>query len=154
MGVTVEQIKQLREETGVSVMQCKRALEEAGGDVERARDVLRTAGATVAAKKAGRTLGAGIVQTYLHAGGTVGAMAELLSETDFVAKNDEFKQLAYDIAMQVAATDDAVLEAGVEKLLGEPYIKDPTRTVGDLIQDATQKFGERTELGRFVKFAV
>lgn len=154
MEISAEQIKKLRDETGVSVMQCKRALEDARGNMQRAREALRKAGATAALKKADRALGAGIVQTYLHAGGAVGAMVELLSETDFVAKNDEFKRLAYDIAMQVAASDDAILEAGAEELLKQPYIKDPSRTVGDLIQDATQKFGERTALGRFAKFAV
>ncbi|MCI0620041.1 elongation factor Ts [Candidatus Wolfebacteria bacterium] len=154
MTVTAEQIKVLREETGISVIQCKKALEAAGGNIEQARAALRKTGAGVALKKAGRSLGSGIVQAYLHAGGTVGAMAELLCETDFVAKNEGFKKLAYEIAMQVAATDDAVLEAGTKELLAQPYIKDPSRTVADLIQDATQKFGERTKLGRVVKFAV
>lgn len=102
--VTTEQIKQLREETGVSIMLCRKALEEAEGDMEKAKVVLRRKGAAAAAKKADRTLGAGVVASYIHQGGTVGAMVLLSSETDFVSNTEEFKKLAYDLAMQVAAT--------------------------------------------------
>jgi elongation factor Ts len=154
MVVTAEQIKALREKTGVSVIQCKKALEDARGDMDKAIDTLRQTGAGIVAKKAGRTLGAGIVQAYLHGGGAVGAMVELLCETDFVAKNEEFKKIVYEIAMQAAATDDMILEGGNGVFLTQPYIKDPSRTVADLIQDATQKFGERVELGRVAKFSV
>ena len=104
MQITTEQIKELRELTGVSVMQCKKALEEAGGDLEKAKIILRKQSSNIASKKADRTLKGGIVASYLHQGGRVGAMVELLCETDFVAKNEGFKALAYDIAMQVAAT--------------------------------------------------
>lgn len=103
MSVTTEQIKQLREQTGVSITQCKKALEEADGDMEKAIMVLKKKSKDIATKKSDRTLGAGVVQAYIHAGGSVGAMVELSCETDFVAKNDEFKALAYDIAMHVAA---------------------------------------------------
>jgi len=154
MAISTEDIKSLRDRTGVSVMQCKKALEEAGGDMEKAIEALRKAGAAVAQKKSGRDLGAGTVAAYIHAGGTIGAMCELLCETDFVAKNEEFQNLAREVAMQVAATDDNVIEAGTEELLKQPHIKDPSRTVGDLVQDAVQKFGERTEIGRVVKFAI
>lgn len=101
--VATEDIKQLREETGISVAQCKKALEEAEGDKEKALEVLRQKSREVADKKAERELGAGTVQAYIHGGGAVGAMVELRSETDFVSKNEEFMQLAYDIAMHVAA---------------------------------------------------
>jgi elongation factor Ts len=104
MEITTSQIKELRDATGVSVMQCKKALEEAKGDLEKAQIILRKQSSKVASKKADRTLGAGTVASYMHAGGNVGSMVELLCETDFVSKNEEFKQLAYDIAMQVAAT--------------------------------------------------
>jgi elongation factor Ts len=107
--ITTDDIKKLRDETGVSVMQCKKALEEAGGDMEKARIILRKQSGAAAAKKAGRSLGAGSVQAYIHAGGAVGAMVLLSSETDFVAKNEEFRQLAYAIAMQVAATNPEYL---------------------------------------------
>ena len=104
MAITTELIKEIRDITGVSVMQCKKALEEAGGDKEKALILLRKQSAATALKKGERELGAGTVASYVHAGGTVGAMVVLASETDFVSKNEEFKKLAYDIAMQVAAT--------------------------------------------------
>ena len=96
-------LKKLRDETGVSVMQCKKALDEAGGDIEKAKIVLRKVSSSAASKKADRTLGAGIVAAYIHAGGSVVGAVVLGCETDFVAKNEDFKKLAYDIAMHVAA---------------------------------------------------
>lgn len=103
MEIGMDQIKALRDETGVAVMQCKKALEEAGGDMEKARMALRKKSGEIAAKKSERTLGSGVVAAYIHGNGSVGAMVELGCETDFVAKNEEFKKLAYDIAMHVAA---------------------------------------------------
>lgn len=103
MAVTTDIIKNLRDETGVSIMQCKKALEEAGGDVEKAKILLRKQSAAIASKKADRTLGAGVAAAYTHAGGSVVGAVVLACETDFVAKNDEFVKLAYDIAMHVAA---------------------------------------------------
>ena len=96
-------LKKLRDETGVSVMQCKKALDEAGGDLEKAKIILRKVSSSAASKKADRTLGAGIVAAYIHAGGSVVGAIVLGCETDFVAKNEDFKKLAYDIAMHVAA---------------------------------------------------
>ncbi len=104
MEITTELIKQLRDETGVSVMLCRKALEEAKGDKEKAKVILRRKGADAAAKKADRALGAGTIASYVHHGGTVGVLVLLSSETDFVSGNEEFKTLAKDIAMQVAAT--------------------------------------------------
>jgi len=101
----MEQIKALRDKTGISVMQCKKALEEAAGDVEKAIILLRKKGAEIAAKKGDREFGAGIVQSYIHSNGTIGALVELMSETDFVSNNAEFKTLAYDIAMHVSASN-------------------------------------------------
>ena len=117
----MEKVKELRDETGVSIMQCKKALEEMGGDMEKARMALRKKSGEIAAKKGDRALGAGIVSAYIHSNGTVGAMVELSCETDFVSKNAEFKALAYDIAMHVAAinpkfrTIDEVTEEDKEK---------------------------------------
>lgn len=107
--ITTEQIKALREETGVSIMQCKKALEEAGGDRAKALVILRKKSNEIAEKKSDRTLLAGTVQSYIHSTGTLGALVLLLCETDFVAKNDEFKSLAYAIAMQVAAANPEFL---------------------------------------------
>ncbi len=103
MIVATDQIKRLRDQTGISVMQCKKALEEAGGDAEKAKILLRKQGAGVAEKKAGRTLLSGVISAYIH-NGAVGAMVELSCETDFVAQNEEFRKLAYELAMQVAAS--------------------------------------------------
>lgn len=107
--ITTEQVKALRDQTGISVMQCKKALEEAGGDTEKALVILRKKSGELAAKKGDRTFGAGTVQAYIHATGTVGAIVELNCETDFVANNDEFKALARDIAMHVTATNPKFL---------------------------------------------
>ncbi len=193
--VTTDNIKALREKTGVSVMQCKKALEEAGGDMEKATILLHKLSSAAAEKKADRELGAGTVAGYTHTSGTVGAMVELLCETDFVAKNEEFKALAYDIAMHVAAAqpvylsmDDVdeeerakakeafkkeveesdkpedikekMLEGKItnylkEKvLLEQAFIKDPNMTIGALVDGAVQKFGEKTQLGRFARFSI
>jgi elongation factor Ts len=108
--ITTEQIKDLRDKTGVSVMQCKKALEEAKGDVEKALIILRKKSGEISAKKSDRTFGAGTVVSYIHSTGSVGAMVELVCETDFVSGNDEFKALARDIAMHVTATNPRFLK--------------------------------------------
>jgi len=148
--ITTEQIKQLREDTGLSIMQCQKALEEAGGDRDKAIEILKAKGAEIAGKKGDRTLGAGSVVSYIHSGDTVGVLLELLSETDFVAKNPDFKAVAKDIAMHVAAMNPA----DTAELLGQPFIKDPAKNVSDLINNTVQKFGERTEVGRFTRFSI
>lgn len=142
---TAEEIKSLRDETGLSVMQCKKALEEADGDKVKAIALLKEKGADIAAKKGGRNLGSGAIASYLHASGTVGTMVELRCETDFVGKNPEFKAIAYDIAMHIAA----MKPENTEELLSQPFIKNSSQTIADLVNGAVQKFGERTEIGRF-----
>ncbi len=149
MEITTEQIKALRDKTGVSVMQCRKALTEAGGDAEKALVLLKKRGAEAAAKKSGRTLGAGAVASYIHTGATVGALVLLSSETDFVSRNPEFQALARDIAMHVAAMNPERAE-----LLDQPFIKTPDETVRGLIEKAVQKFGERIEVADFTRFAV
>jgi len=109
MAITTEQIKALRDKTGVSVMQCKKALEEGGGDEEKALVILRKKSGEIASKKSDRALGAGVVSAYIHADSTVGSIVELSCETDFVANNEDFKKLAYDIAMHVTATNPEFL---------------------------------------------
>ncbi|MBI5004668.1 MAG: elongation factor Ts [Candidatus Lloydbacteria bacterium] len=110
MAITTEQIKQLRDKTGISVMQCKKALEEAMGDEAKALVILQKKSGEIASKKADRTLGAGAVNAYIHPDRTVGSMVLLSCETDFVAKNEEFVSLAYDIAMHVAAINPEFLK--------------------------------------------
>lgn len=103
--ITTEDVKKLRDMTGISIMQCRKALEDAGGSFDKAILILRKKGAEVAANKADRTLGAGTVSAYIHSTGSVGSMVELLCETDFVSGNDEFKKVAYDLAMHIAASN-------------------------------------------------
>lgn len=191
--ISMDQIKALRDKTGISVMQCKKALEEAAGDEEKALILLRKKGAEIAAKKGDREFGAGVVSAYIHSNGTIGAMVELVSETDFVSKNVEFKTLAYDIAMHISATNpefikkdeigaearakaEEVFAAEVEGkpenlkaqilagkldayfkdriLLEQSFIKNPELTIGQLIDNAIQKFGERIEVARFIRMNV
>ncbi len=193
MEITTELVKQLRDKTGISVMQCKKALEEVGGDMEKAVMLLQKKSKDIASKKGDRTLGSGVVASYIHATGSVGTMVELLCETDFVAHNEEFKALARDIAMHATATnpqflktediDDKakamatemfakevegkpedikakVLEGKLASywservLLEQPFVKDPEVTIRGLLERAVQKFGEKTELSRFVRFSV
>lgn len=110
MNITTAEIKALRDETGLSIMQCRKALEEAGGDKEKAKILLSKKSGDIASKKGDRTLGAGTIAAYIHASGNIATMVELSCETDFVSKNEEFKALAKDIAMQVAATNPAYLK--------------------------------------------
>lgn len=146
--ITTEQIKELRERTGISIAQCKKSLEEASGDMNKALELLRAKGAEVAEKKATRTLRAGAVSCYLHNTGAMGAMVQVNAETDFVSKNVEFRTLADDLAMHIAAMNPA----NQEELLSQPFVKDPSATVDDLVKQHVQKFGERIEIARFARF--
>ncbi len=142
MEISAEAVKELRDKTGVSMMECKKALVEAEGDVEKALKILSARAVATAGKKADRALGAGTVASYIHNTGQVGAMVVLSSETDFVSKNEEFGTLARDIAMHAAA----MRPADVAELLTQPFIKDQSKTIAELISAATQKFGERIEV--------
>ena len=150
MDITSEMVKELREKTGIGVSECKKALVEAAGDMQKALQIVTGHAAVAAEKKADRTLGAGTVASYIHHQGSVGALVHLSCETDFVSKNEEFVALARDIAMHVSA----MRPADTAELLSQPFIKDPSKTVADLISGATQKFGERTQLTDFAAFSV
>ncbi len=174
MSITTGMIKELRERTGAGIMDAKRALEEAGGDMERAAEILRQQGLARAARKAGRATSQGLVHAYIHGGGRIGALIEVNCETDFVARTDEFKQLVHNLAMQVAATapryvsvedvpqdvlEEGAREAGsVEKfieqtvLLAQPFIKDPSRTVEEVIKETIARLGENIRVRRFARF--
>lgn len=160
--ITTEQIKTLRDSTGISVMQCKKALEEAKGDMEKALVILRKKGADIATKKSDRTLGAGVITSYIHSNGNVGAMIELSCETDFVAKNEGFKTLAYDIAMHVAATNPTYLKStdideSAKAKAREVFAKEiegkPAALADKIMQGKLQSyFGEATLLDQpFIK---
>jgi elongation factor Ts len=193
MEITTERIKELRDKTGVSIMQCKKALEEAGGDMEKAILVLQKNSKASALKKTERTLGAGVVSSYIHSTHSVGVLVELMCETDFVAKNEDFKKLAYDIALHIAAMDPQYLSAddisdevkaqaaeifakdvegkpenlkqqildgklkayfAERTLLDQSFVKNPEVTIRTLVEQAVQKFGEKTEVGRFVRYSI
>jgi len=149
-AISTDDIKKLREETGVSVMDVKKALEEADGDTKKALELLKKRGSVVATKKSDRATNAGRIEAYIHGEGQVGVLVQLLCETDFVAKNEDFKDLARDLAMHVAAMNPK----DIAELLGQPFIKSPDETIQDLINGATQKFGERTEIRRFSRLSV
>ncbi len=192
-SITTDDVKKLRYQTGISVMQCKQALEEAKGDFDEAFEILKRKSKSAVQKKQDRELGAGAISSYVHNTNNVGVIVELACETDFVAKNEEFIGLAYDIAMHIAAMNpeyksredipqekmekikemfeeelkdvpegakDKALAGKVDSylsgqvLLDQLFIKDSDNTIGNLIEKAVQKFGERVELTRFQRFAV
>ncbi len=153
----MEILKELREETGLSFAQIKKALDEAGGDKEKAREILSQFSAASAEKKADRELAAGVIAAYIHSNGTIGTMLELSCETDFVAKTDEFKALAHDLAMHATAMAPTSVnnEDGLGEetaLLAQSFLKDPSMTVKQRLDAAVQKFGENTKVTRFVRY--
>lgn len=143
-------IKQLRDSTGFSFNEIRKALEEANGDGARAVEILKAHGAEVAKKKFARTTGEGVVEAYIHGTKKVGSLVEILCETDFVARNPMFSQLAHELAMQIAAMDP---ETPAE-LLKQPYIKDQDVTVQELINQYVAKLGENIKIGKFIRFAI
>ena len=193
--ISAKEVKALRDRTGAGIMDCKAALQESGSDMEKAIDILRTKGAAKAAKRAERQAAEGTIGSYLHHNGKVAVLVELNSETDFVAKNPEFQQLARDLAMHIAsaapitvgpndipaadvARERAVYEVQVTEegkpenvrakivegklqkwfkessLLEQPFVKDPERTVRELVDAVSAKTGERISVARFVRFQV
>jgi elongation factor Ts len=157
-------VKELREQTGAGVMDAKRALEEAEGDMKQAALILKERGVLAAAKRADRETLNGVVDSYIHAGGRIGVLVEVNCETDFVANTEDFRQLARNVAMQVAAMSPQVVSAEDRKateiegpdeevcLLSQPFIRDASRTIADLIQETVAKTGENVRVRRFVRF--
>lgn len=175
-AISASQVKDLRELSGAGIMECKRALEQTDGDLQKAAELLKQQGLAKADKKSGRAAQQGVVEPYIHGGGRIGVIVEVNCETDFVARTPDFKSLAHDIAMQVAATapryvsgdeiapaDEAALERDFESreqalaavsLLDQPFIKDPKLTVRDLVRDRIAKLGENIVVRRFARFEV
>ena len=165
MEVTTELVKALRDQSGAGIMDCKRALESANGDIDQAQEILRKQGITAAAKKSSRATNEGLVEAYIHSGGRVGAIVEVNCETDFVARTPDFKTLAHDVAMQVAAMapsylDRADIPEGEDAdpqeacLMEQPFIKDPPRTVRDVVSETVAKVGENVRIRRFARFSL
>jgi elongation factor Ts len=191
--IPADLVKALREETGAGMMDAKRALVETGGDVEKARDLLRTRGLASAQKRAARSASEGLVDAYVHGDGRIGVLVEVNCETDFVARTEEFRRLAREVAMQIAALDprwtsrdevpqdvvegerkiyeerargmgrpdkvipqivNGMLEAFYKEmvLLDQDYVRDPSRTVGDVVGEVAAKVGEKVVVRRFARF--
>jgi len=191
----IDQIKQLREETGASPADIKKALEQSGDDLQKAKDLLRTWGKKVSAKKADREAKSGLIDAYVHQNSKTGVLLDIRCETDFVAKNPEFKELAHEICLQIAAMNPLyVSEDGIPKnvleeqlenykketasskkpeniveqivdgklkkykeqvcLFSQPWIKDDSKTIKDLVENAIAKIGEKIEVKSFSRFAI
>lgn len=148
VSIDPKDVKRLRDETGAGVMDCKRALQEAKGDYAAARAILQRKGFERAAEKAARAATDGVIEAYVHSNGRLGALIELNSETDFVARNPEFRQLAKELAMQIAAMQPS----DVAELLAQPYIRDQSKTVKELVTTLAAKVGENVKVGRFTHF--
>lgn len=149
MNIDVDDIKRLREETGAGIADCRSVLEETKGNFEKAKELLKKKGLDKAASKSEREVKAGIVETYSH-GGKVGVLVELLCETDFVAKTEDFKNLAHELSLQVASMKPESLE----ELLEQEYIREPGLKVEDLIKGVIGKLGENIQIGRFERIAL
>ena len=165
MAITTADIKALRDLTGAGIMDSKRALEEADGDMDKAQDILREKGIASAAKKSDRETDQGLVESYIHSGGRIGAMVEANCETDFVARTEDFKALAHDIAMQVAAMNPKYInESDIPDgedvnpqeacLLQQPFIKDPSMTIDEMIRELVGKLGENIRIRRFSRYSL
>ena len=136
--------------TGASVDAIRKALEEADGEIERALKLLKDRGAMVAAKKASRQTGEGIISYYVHANSKVGVLVKLLCETDFVARTEQFKELGHELAMHIAAMDPI----SINDLLSQTYIRDQDVTIDALIKDYIAKLGENIKIGEFCRFEI
>ncbi|MCY4579369.1 MAG: translation elongation factor Ts [Chloroflexi bacterium] len=165
MELSVATIKELREITGAGIMDCKRALEETSGDMAKAEELLTQQGIASAVKKASRSTEEGIVESYIHSGGRIGVLLEVNCETDFVARTNDFRELAHDIAMQVAAMapsyvsgdevpDGEDSESAETVLMHQPFIKDPSKSVQELVNEGIGKLGENIRVRRFTRFSL
>jgi elongation factor Ts len=189
--ITAQMVGDLREKTGAGLLDCKKALTEANGHVEEAITILRKKGVASAAKKAGRATQEGLIESYIHIGGKVGVMVEVNCETDFVARNDEFKAFCRDLCLQIAAANPTyvrredvpeadlakereiataqvqgkppaaiqkIIEGKLEKffsticLLDQPFVKQPEKTVKDMLTEKVAKIGENIQVRRFVRY--
>ena len=192
---SVETLKKLRSETGVSMSACKKALDESGGDIEKAKEILRKSGQDLAGKKSSRETEQGIIESYIHANKKVGVLLDIRTETDFVAKSDDFRKIAHEICLQIAAVAplyvkeedisenllkkeeeiyreqfknsakpkeviDNIVKGKIEKqkkeisLLSQPWVKDNSKTIKDLIEEKIAKLGENIIVEKFVRYEI
>lgn len=148
--VDIELLKKLRNETSVSIADCRKALEEAKNNYKKALDILKKSGLEKAAKKSDRETPQGLIESYIHQNGKVGALIEVSCETDFVARTDVFKNLVHEICMQIAAMSPK----GIPVLLKQEYIRDNSKTIEVLIKEAIAKLGENILVKRFQRFEI
>jgi elongation factor Ts len=146
----IELVKKIRAEMGLGIMEIKAALEEADGDEKRAKEILKEKGFKKAESKAERETHQGRVATYTHATGKIGVMVELLCETDFVAKHEDFLALTKELCLQVAAMNPET----VEDLMKQEFIKDPSKTIDEMVKALISKFGENMKVNRFERFEI
>lgn len=147
--MTNDDIKKLRELTGAGVVECRNALKDAGGDLERARQIIHERGQVRAEKRKDRLTGAGILESYIH-NERVGVLLELRCETDFVARSQDFRELAHNLAMQIAAMNPA----DIDELIKQVYIKEETLAVDGLIGRVMAKTGENIRVERFTRYEI
>jgi elongation factor Ts len=150
MNFTAADIKALREESGAGMMDCKKALEESAGDMDKAREWIKQRGLAKAEKKADRETKEGYIAVYVHSNNKMAAMVEILCETDYVARNPEFQEMAKNVAMQVVSMNPASLE----ELLTQDFIKDPSMTMEELVKGLSGKIGEKFVVSRFMRYEV
>jgi len=161
--ISTDRVRELRDQCGAGIMDCRKALLEAEGNTERALQIIKQQGLLKAKKKAERATNQGVVEAYIHAGGRIGAMVEVNCETDFVARTEEFRELAHHLAMQVAAMspqfisekevpEDSDTDPQTACLLLQADIKDPSRTVQDIITETIAKVGENIKVSKLARF--
>lgn len=144
--MAAEDIQKLRDLTGVGVMDCKKALQEAGGDLDKAVAFIHEKGLSRAEKRAGRATGAGMVHSYVH-NERIGVLLELRAETDFVVRSEPFRELVHNLVMQIAA----MAPKDSKELLSQPFIKDESKTIKDLVSSVSGKTGENIQIGQFYR---
>ncbi len=172
MGVSVDDIRELREITSCGVIECKKALEEAKGDINKAKEILRKRGLEIAAKKGGRTTNEGRIESYIHHGAKIGVLLEVNCETDFVARSEDFCKFCKDVALHIAAMNPLYIrqedipqevlsaekdsEAFIKErcLLSQPFVRDQKMTIQDYLNDLIAKIGENIVVRRFIRYKV
>lgn len=170
--MSLDAIKELRELTNCGIIDCKKALTEANGDLQKAKAILRERGLQMALKKSARVANEGRIETYIHNGNKLGVLLEVNCETDFVARNDAFAAFAREVAMHIAAmtpkfvrredVPEALVSAEADKeaffktfvLLEQPFVKEPSKTIQDLLNELVAKMGENIVVGRFIRFKI
>ncbi len=148
--ISIEDIKKLREETGASPVKIKKALEESGEDIEKAKELLKSWGAVKAGEKGDRQTHDGVIDFYVHPNAKSGVLLDVRCETDFVAKSPEFKNLSHEICLHITA----MAPENVEALLAQPWVKDETKTIKNLVEETVAKIGENIEVKQFTRYQI